>query len=253
MATRIEAAGWPEGVARVVLEEVDSTSAEAARRAPDAPTWFLAHRQTAARGRRGRAWAMPTGNFAASLAWRPAESPAAMALRSFAASLALRDALADLGVEGIALKWPNDVLVEGGKVAGILLESPAAGLLVLGIGVNLAAAPEPSALEPGATPPISVLEATGMRVSPETMLDRLAPAFAAREAQLAVHGFAPVRVDWLAHAARLGQRIVARTMTETLTGTFDDVDAAGHLVLGTEAGPCRIAAADVFFEPTSCS
>lgn len=245
--------GWPEGIARVVLARTDSTSAEAARRAADAPAWILAHVQTAARGRRGRAWSMPTGNFAASLVWHPAADPAAMALRSFAAALALHDALEAMGAAGLALKWPNDVLLEGGKLAGILLESPAPGLLILGVGINLVAAPEPSALEPGATAPISLLEATGLRVSPEAMLDRLAPAFAAREAQLITRGFAPIRADWLARAARLGDRITARTMTETMEGTFDDVDATGHLILGTADGPRRIAAADVFFEPASCS
>ena len=240
---------WPTGIGRVVLERVDSTSAEAARRAADAPLWVLAHAQTAARGRRGRPWAMPPGNFAASLAWRPDAPPAAMALRSFAAALALDDALTSLGVTDLSLKWPNDVLLRDAKLAGILLECPAPGLLVLGIGVNLAIAPDAAALEPAAVAPTSLLAATGIAVAPEALLDRLAPAFAAREAQLVARGFAPVRADWLARAARLGQRITARTMTETTTGTFDDVDGAGHLILGTAQGPRRIAAADVFFEP----
>ena len=249
----MEAPGWPAGIARIVLDGTDSTQAEAARRAADAPAWIMARAQSAARGRRGRAWAMPPGNFAASLVWRPRADPAGMALRSFAAALALHDALSALGAADLALKWPNDVLLAGGKVAGILLESPAPGLLILGVGVNLATAPAAGALEPGATAPISLLEATGLRVLPEEMLDRLAPAFADREAQLATHGFAPLRADWLARAARLGHRITARTMAETYEGTFDDVDATGRLVLGTASGPRRIAAADVFFEPQRCS
>ncbi|MEM7487869.1 MAG: biotin--[acetyl-CoA-carboxylase] ligase [Pseudomonadota bacterium] len=246
-------AAWPDGVERILLDETDSTSAEAARRAPAHPTWILAHRQTAAHGRRGRAWSMPPGNFAASLAWRPGGDPAQHALRSFVASLALHDALTGLGVRGLSLKWPNDVLLEGRKLAGILLESPGDGLLVLGIGLNLIAAPTPDQVEPGATLPVSLLEATGLRLTPEALLDALAPAFAAREAQLRTHGFDPIRTVWLAQAARRGETIIARTMTDRLTGTFDDVDAHGHLILGTPQGPRAIPAADIFFEGARCS
>ncbi|MEM8823919.1 MAG: biotin--[acetyl-CoA-carboxylase] ligase [Pseudomonadota bacterium] len=241
---------WPDGVERIVLDEIDSTSAEAARRAPGHPTWILAHRQTAAHGRRGRPWSMPLGNFAASLAWRPGGDPADLALRSFVASLALHDALTALGVQGLSLKWPNDVLLNDRKLAGILLESPGDGLLVLGIGLNLIATADPAYLEPGATPPISLLEATGLRPTPEAMLDALAQAFAAREAQIQIHGFAPIRTAWLALAARRGEQITARTMTDTLTGTFDEVDDRGHLILGTPEGPKAISAADIFFETT---
>ena len=119
---------WPEGVARHVLAEVDSTNSEAARLAPQLtqPTWIMAHRQTAARGRRGRAWISPEGNFAATLVMRPGGEPAAAALRSFVAALALADALALVVGPGavIALKWPNDVLLNGGKVAGIQRDDP---------------------------------------------------------------------------------------------------------------------------------
>lgn len=238
---------------RVVLPEVDSTSAEAARRAPATPTWIMAHRQTAGRGRRGRAWAMPEGNFAASLVWRPGGDPAAMALRSFVAALALRDALVSLGVAGLTLKWPNDVLLDDGKLAGILLESPAPGLLVLGVGVNLIAVPEATSLEPGAVPPISLLSASGLRVEPAVMLDALAPAFAARDAQFLTWGFAPIRTAWLDHAARLGRAITVRLPGETLTGIFRDLDTDGCLVLDTGHGLRRIAAGDVFFGEPQCS
>lgn len=244
---------WPDGVERILLDEIDSTSAEAARRAPTHPTWILARRQSAAHGRRGRPWSMPPGNFAASLAWRPGDGPAALALRSFVASLSLYDALTALGVRGLSLKWPNDVLLDDGKLAGILLESPGDDLLVLGIGLNLIATPDAADLEPRAVAPISLLQATGLRLTPEAMLDALAPAFAVREAQFQNHGFAPIRTAWLAHAARRGDTITARTMTGTLTGTFDDVDENGHLILGTPEGPKPIPAADIFFETDPCS
>nr|WP_281494202.1 biotin--[acetyl-CoA-carboxylase] ligase [Jannaschia sp. S6380] len=232
------------------MDEIDSTSVEAARRAPAQPTWVMARRQTTPRGRRGRAWRMAPGNFAASLVWRPQDDPAAMALRSFIASLALSDALIELGVRGLSLKWPNDVLLEGRKLAGILLECPRPGLLVLGIGVNLVAAPQPAEVEPGAVAPVSLLEASGLRLAPEALLDRLAPAFAAREALFRAEGFPAIRAAWLDRAAGRGQQVTARTMSETIAGRFEDVDADGRLVLRTPSGVRRIAAGDVFFGGT---
>ncbi len=247
---------WPEGVARHVLDEVDSTSSEAARLASARvmqPTWIMARRQTAARGRRGRAWQSPEGNFAATLLMRPGGSPMEAAQRSFVAALALQDALAlALGPAGrLSLKWPNDVLLNGGKVAGILLESLGQGAevthLAIGIGVNLAQAPDPAMLEPGAMAPVSVAGETGMHVAPEDLLDLLAAAFARREAQFVAYGFAPIRNAWLASAARLGQPISARTVSESVTGTFEGLAEDGALVIVTPAGRRAIPAADVYF------
>lgn len=243
---------WPDGVARVVLPSVGSTNIEAAARAPG-PVWVLGLEQTAGRGRRARAWASPKGNFHASLVMTPAGGPAQVALRSFVASLALLDAL--VAVTGLpqafALKWPNDVLCNGGKIAGILLESSSAGTgvahLVVGVGVNLIAAPDMAMIEAGAVPPVTLLTETGLRVEPEAFLNALAPAFAAREAQLSGQGFASIRTDWLAHAANLGQPIRARTGTATHHGTYETVDETGALILTTAQGRLAIPAADVFF------
>ena len=246
---------WPEGYARVVLDEVDSTNTEAARIAASlsAPTWLLARRQTAAHGRRGRPWASPPGNFAATLAMRPEGPPERAALRSFVAALAVHDALlaATGRAEALALKWPNDVLLNGGKVAGILLESAGAGRgvswLAIGFGVNLAAAPAASEVEPGATRPVSLLAETGVGVAPEAFLDLLAPAFARWEDQLATFGFAPIRNAWLARAARRGETVTARTGSETHEGRFETLDDSGALVLETARGRLAIPAADVYF------
>jgi BirA family transcriptional regulator, biotin operon repressor / biotin---[acetyl-CoA-carboxylase] ligase len=235
-----------------VLPVVGSTNAEAAARAPG-PAWVLGLEQTAGRGRRARAWASPRGNFHASLVMQPKGPTAEVALRSFVASLALRDAL--VAVTGLpqafALKWPNDVLCNGGKIAGILLESISSGAgvahLVVGIGVNLIAAPDASMIEVGAVPPVTLLAETGLRVEPEAFLNALAPAFAAREAQLAAHRFQGIRADWLAHAANIGQPIRARTGTATHYGTYDTVDQDGALILITAQGRLAIPAADVFF------
>jgi BirA family biotin operon repressor/biotin-[acetyl-CoA-carboxylase] ligase len=246
---------WPEGVARHALTEVDSTNSEAARLAPGLtqPTWIFAHRQTAARGRRGRDWVAPAGNFGATLAMRPAGAPAEAAQRSFVAALALADALAAVAGPGvtITLKWPNDVLLNGGKVAGILLESAGQGgavsHLAIGIGVNLAEAPPATALEPGAHAPVSLLGETGIRIAPEEFLVPLANAFDRWERHLQTYGFGPIRTAWLARAARIGQPITARTVNETIDGTFETIAEDGALVLATPQGRRTIPAADVYF------
>ena len=234
---------------------MDSTNAHALREASSltGPAWYLAGTQTAGKGRRARAWASPRGNFHATLVMRLAEPPAAIALRSFAAALALREALAALTQmpDALSLKWPNDVLLNGAKVAGILLENSGqrdgSSHLAVGIGVNLIAAPAAADLEPGALPAVTLLQETGLRIDPRVLLDHLAPAFARWEAVLASAGFVPLRVEWLAHAARLGTPIRARTMRETHEGTFDTIDPAGNLVLSTAQGRLAIPAADVFF------
>lgn len=250
--TAVQGAGWPSGIGRVVLDSVDSTNAEAARHAPG-PCWILAREQTGGRGRRGRAWASPRGNFHATLVMPSPGGAADAALRSFVAALALRDALA--GVAGaaspFALKWPNDVLCNGGKVAGILLEAAGnhgrVSHLVVGIGVNLIAAPDPALLEEGALRPVTLLQETGLRVAPEQLLAALAPAFARWEALLTTRGFAPLREAWLSHAARLGQPIRARTGTQTREGLFRGIDDTGALILEQPQGRVAIPAADVFF------
>lgn len=243
---------WPEGVGQLILPEIDSTNAEAARRAPtlSGPTWILALRQTSGRGRRGRDWRDPEGNFAATYVTRPGGPPEQVALRSFIAALALHDALVTVTgrPESFALKWPNDVLLNGGKLAGILLESighgAQVGHLAIGIGVNLREAPAPDA---GAVPPVSLMGETGLNVTPQEFLACLVPAFARWEHQLVTYGFAPIRQAWLDRAARLGQPMTARMVHETVTGTFEGIDPLGALQLRTSEGLRAIPAADVYF------
>ncbi len=246
---------WPAGYGRRVLAEVDSTLSEAARIAPElaGPEWILALRQTAGRGRRGRAWTDPAGNLAATLVMRPGEPPNQAALRSFVAALAVFDACVEVTgrADGLALKWPNDVLLNGGKLSGILLERAGQGAalsyLAIGIGVNLKSAPDTGQVAPGALRPVSLLSETGALVEPEQFLTALAASFAGHEAQFQAYGFAPVREAWLARAARLGEVVTARTGREEVTGTFDTLDTAGNLVLISARGRVSIPAADVFF------
>ena len=246
---------WPEGYARKILTRTDSTNAEAARLAPvsSGPIWILAHEQQAAKGRRGRLWSMPKGNFAATLLMHPTEKPGVVALRSFVASLALFDALVAVSgrSEPFSLKWPNDVLLSGQKLAGILLESIGSGTgvqhLAIGIGVNLASAPDIHEVEAEALRPVALSLALGVAVGPEDFLILLAESYAKGENDFVTLGFAPIRHAWLERAARLGEIIRARTVTEEHIGRFETLDEDGNLVLGTANGRKHIPAAEVFF------
>jgi BirA family biotin operon repressor/biotin-[acetyl-CoA-carboxylase] ligase len=247
---------WPTGYGRRVLAEVDSTNAEAARIAPSlsGPEWILALRQTRGRGRRGRPWRDPQGNFAATLVLRPEGPPDHVALLSFVAALSLHDACSAVTGQParFALKWPNDVLLDGGKLAGILLESMGAGRgvahLAIGIGVNLRDVPEQATVEPQALRPVALMPETGVTVTPEEFLTQLAAAFAQRKTQFDTYGFAPIREAWLARAARLGEPVVARTLRDTLHGTFETIDDRGNLVLLTPQGRVAVPAAEIFFD-----
>ena len=246
--------GWPVGTDRVILDEIDSTMTEAQRRASGtaAPTWIMAKRQTKGRGRRGRPWQDPVGNFAATLLLFPQEPLRDVALNSFVASIALRGALRTLAPsDGYALKWPNDVLLNGCKIAGILLESAGnadkVDWLAIGVGVNLQGRPPAEALEGRATPPSSIKAELGVDVDPEELLHLLAIDFDVHRRLLLDSGFDVIRRIWLRQAARLGEAITARTMREEFSGIFEDVDGEGNLILRTAEGREAITAADVFF------
>lgn len=166
------------------------------------------------------------------------------------ASIALFEALAFyVEAEKLGLKWPNDVLLNGGKVAGILLESsgssPYVDWLSIGIGVNLAHVPQ--GVTDAAFAPTSLKAAGGDTVTPEDFLTKLASCYETEELKLRAFGFARIREDWLKHAARLGETITARTSREAITGVFDTINADGNLVLITAKGPQIISAADVIF------
>jgi BirA family transcriptional regulator, biotin operon repressor / biotin---[acetyl-CoA-carboxylase] ligase len=241
----------------VCCDTVGSTNDEAkrlARGGAAAGTLVWALEQTAGRGRRGRHWASPRGNLYASLMLRPVCPPENAARLGFAAALAIGDALSSLvpGLAGLACKWPNDVLLSGRKIAGILLESEIAAdaktgagenlaFLVVGAGVNLAAAP------PNAEFPATSLAAEGYcPPEPTAMLEAYAGCFATWERRWREEGFAPLRAAWLARATGLGQPIRVRLDNRTLHGRFADLDPGGTLVLETSDGPALIAAGDVF-------
>lgn len=192
---------------------------------------------------------MPKGNFAATLIIRPVAKAGHAALHTFVAANALFEALA-LHIDRTRLsnKWPNDVLLDQGKVAGILLEGAGTAgqvdWLSIGIGVNLASAP---LVRDAAFAPVSLAEQGGGLVSPEDFLAELASMMATELDIFQRLGFARVRENWLRRAARLGENITARTSSETVEGRFETIDDSGHLVLHTDSGVRLIPAADVFF------
>jgi BirA family biotin operon repressor/biotin-[acetyl-CoA-carboxylase] ligase len=181
---------------------------------------------------------------------RVTEAPTIVALRSFVAALALHDTLcAMIGPTAtLALKWPNDVLLNGGKVAGILLEAQtghSGTILAIGLGVNLIT--HPPTTDGAVVPPVSVFSETGLHLDLPNVLTRLAAAYAARETTFRTMGFAPIRADWLAHAARLGEPIRARTGDQIRDGVFQTIDDTGNLMLTMPSGTVAIPAAEVFF------
>ena len=233
-----------------VFDALDSTNEEAKRRALSGeagPLWIVARAQTAGRGRRGRAWTSANGNLFATGLFRLDASPARAAQLSFAAALAVADLTASvIPSELVKLKWPNDVLVAGKKVCGILLESgahPGGGLwLAVGIGVNLVHHPEDQER------PATDLAVHGGAVSPDEAVKRLAERFEHWRTVWARDGFAPIREAWLARAWGLGERCTARLDGETVEGVFADLSDDGSLRLDLNDGRRRlVSAGDVFF------
>ena len=243
---------WPKGYGLKAFDVIDSTNEEAkrlAQRGEPGPIWISAARQTAGRGRRGRTWESPTGNLAATLFLRPGKPAAECAQLSFAAAIAACDTLAGFApAADVKVKWPNDVLADGGKIAGILLESSGAAgetpdYLAIGIGMNLAMHPQ------GTEFPATSLPALGARVpQPDDVLLPLAAHLARWIEIWRDQGFAPVRDAWLARAKGLGTRIRARLATGEMHGIFEGIDEAGALILRDGQGPAqRISAGEVFF------
>ncbi|WP_209003683.1 biotin--[acetyl-CoA-carboxylase] ligase [Labrenzia sp. CE80] len=223
---------------------------ERARSGDPGGLWIVAEEQSDGRGRRGRDWVSPRGNLFAShflLDPGPRERLGEVPL---VAAVALADAIDKCAGthQMVGLKWPNDLLVDGAKLSGILLEaeSVAGGrtAMVLGFGVNCVAHPEH-----GLYPTVD-LAALGHRISADQLFNALALSL---DHWLSVwrraDGFKDVRKAWLARAVHLGKTIRVRNGDREMAGTFLDLDNRGHLVLGLENGQREtIFAGDVFLE-----
>lgn len=255
----IDATAEASGFQHIALGPVGSTNDEAmarARAGASLPLWVTAERQISGRGRQGAHWTSESGNLYASLALSVASARHLPELPLLAA-VALHDALSgrlDAGLAAkLAIKWPNDMLLDGRKVSGILAESQAAAdghtLAVVGIGVNLAHHPRETRY------PATDFAAQGVIVEPATLFAGLHAAMAYRLDQWqggSREGFQVIRTAWLERVSGLGKQIEVRLPGETLTGRFDGMDENGRLILHQPGRPDRlVSAGEVFFSEQS--
>ena len=232
-----------------------STSADlmalAARgRAGEGRLWLTAGAQSAGRGRRGRSWSSPTGNLYASTLLIDPASADRIGTLPLVAAVAMRDAIAaELG-EGpaqVQLKWPNDVLIDGAKCCGILLEAAVMPdgrqAIVIGCGTNITGHP----LDTGY--PATHLKAHAPASSAQTLFHHMVEQFAATLSQWDRGRNLPViRERWLSHARGLGKKLSVNLSDRRLDGVFEAIDAEGQLILRmTDGTHKRLAAGDVFF------
>jgi BirA family biotin operon repressor/biotin-[acetyl-CoA-carboxylase] ligase len=229
---------------------VGSTNDEAlalARAGESQRVWVVADQQERGRGRSGRSWSSPPGNLYASLLLVDPCEPARAPQLGFVAGVALHRAVSEAvpyGVPHLALKWPNDLLRDGAKVAGILVEgvSQGAGSLaaVIGLGVNLVSHPD------GQSYPAADLADTKLDVATlfETLSRSMAETLALWDRGA---GFRRVREAWVARAGGIGGEIEVRRSSGSLRGIFRDIDADGRLILDRDGQVVSIEAGDVFF------
>jgi BirA family transcriptional regulator, biotin operon repressor / biotin---[acetyl-CoA-carboxylase] ligase len=236
------------GVRVVAHAVLGSTNTEALRLANEGergPLWVTAERQTAGRGRRGRTWVSQPGNLHASLLLTEPAPAGCWPQLSFVAALAIHDAVVEMAAElkpRLAIKWPNDLLRDGAKFAGILIEGQAGGAgnaVAVGIGVNCAS--HPADMDYPAT---DLAEAA---ISPDDLFGALSLTMLTRVAQWrAGEGFSAIRVEWLARAAGLGEDVRVRLPDREIAGRFEALDQAGGLRLRLPNGAVTtVAAGDV--------
>jgi BirA family biotin operon repressor/biotin-[acetyl-CoA-carboxylase] ligase len=261
LGRRAEEAGYR----LTAFAEIGSTNAEAlvrARQGEEGGLWFVSPHQTAGRGRRGRAWETQVGNLAASLLLVVGNDPTRAATLSFVAGLALDEALRtiapSLGIrvaldgleeprQRLRLKWPNDVLLDGAKLAGILLEAEALPerrlAVVVGIGVNVVAAPE------GLPYPATALATLGIAANAAQVFEALSDAWAGMwRVWDGGKGFQAIRKLWLDRAAGIGQEVAVRVGDSVVSGVFETIDREGRLLIRTSDGTTRtVTAGEIHF------
>lgn len=239
----------PAPFSLIRLDSVGSTNDEARRLALSGAAADLvvvsAIQQTQGRGRRSRPWLSPAGNLHCSTLIRIDGDLGSAAQLGFAATVALVDAFRTLVPTGsFTCKWPNDVLADGRKCCGMLLEPVGRDWLIVGVGVDVAAAPPPGDL----VYPACALADLGFAGDDLDVLAAFAQAFGPLVNEWRRDGFAPIREAWLHRARGLGEPVVVRLEGETLTGLFAGLDAEGALLLDQASqGLRRILAGDVYF------
>ena len=248
----ITAIAGVDGFRHLALGDVGSTNSEALSLAKDGDNgrlWVTGTTQSAGRARRGRSWVSESGNLYASLLLVDPAGPEHMSTLPLVVSLALHTAVADACPElgdRLKIKWPNDLLLDGKKLSGILIEAQPDGFgrlaVIIGCGVNCKHYPDNPLY-----PATSLLE-NDIRLEPLDLFQHLAGAMAQYLRIWAQgHGFAIIRKEWLERCHGLGETIVARFTNDQITGTFQDLDEAGLLLLCDNKGRVhKISAADIF-------
>lgn len=235
----------------LAFETLASTNTHAlalARAGERGPLWITAAQQTAGRGRRGNEWISPRGNLYATLLLTDPASPECAPQCSFVSALAVHDAITASapGLRGVlALKWPNDVLCSGCKLAGILIEGeqmPHGLTIAIGIGVNVRHHPQ------GTSFPATDLAAAGVDVSAESLFAELSVAMLKRLAQWRRGaGFGAIRAAWLERAGLMSGEMKVRLPGSEVTGRCESLDENGRLLLRLGDGTLQaIAAGEVF-------
>ena len=227
------------------LDSTPSTNDDAKRAAEAGEAEGLvihALSQTAGRGRHGRTWQSPEGNLYCSVLLRPANTQN-FGQYSFVASLALADTVKSFLPDAVVtLKWPNDVLVGGKKISGILLES-GDDYLVIGMGLNVLHHPD-DALYPSTSLNAAGAGKPDINAILHTLLNRLWHWYETMQKS----GFAAIRAAWLDNAQK--GRLTVRLPDGAVEGHFETIDEQGHLHLRLADGTERaIATGDVFFTP----
>jgi BirA family biotin operon repressor/biotin-[acetyl-CoA-carboxylase] ligase len=225
------------------LDKIGSTNDEARRMAAEgAPHGTVVHadEQTAGRGRLAHTWFSPPGNLYLSILLRTGQPAARTAELSFLASLAVADTVEALLPRRTRtlLKWPNDVLVSGAKIAGILLEQ-ADGATIMGIGLNVLQAPSTAAYK------ATTIVANGGIASVDGARDILLERLGRHLSAWRTNGFAPIRDQWLGRSYPIGAVIRANAGGHPIAGEFAGLDLDGALLLDTPSGLQRIVAGDI--------
>ena len=230
---QLDPAALAAGVHLVAFDEIGSTNAEAlarARAGEQGSLWIVAARQSAGRGRHGRVWISEPGNLYATLLLTKPAPPARMPELAFVAGLAVYDAVAEAAPSlqsQLMLKWPNDLLCEGAKLAGLLVEGEGSAVAV-GFGINCNHHPA------GTAYPATDLSAAGITVSPGGLMRVLSKAMLDRLAQWQRGAnFAAIRTDWLAHAHAHGSAMNVRVGAREIFGRYEGIDETGRLLLRT--------------------
>lgn len=241
----------PDGFYHQAFLSIDSTNKEAMRRieaGAKSGMWITSDEQTGGRGRGGREWVSTSGNLYSSLIYDCGKDLYTSAQLTFVTSLAVRETIAEfLKTEDLKCKWPNDVLIEGKKTSGILLESfskdvDAPNYIIIGIGINIAHHPE-----------LALYASTHINEHTQTSFNHI-DVFQVLVQKMAhwinvwqSDGFPVIRKTWLDHSKGLGDMITVRTTESEIMGRFVDLDRDGALKLDVDGEIKLIHSGDIFF------